>query len=441
MAKIFISYRRDDSQYQADRLYHAAQKWVEDPKQDIFIDVDKIPFGVDFEEHLDERVSQCSVLLALIGKDWLDIKDNKGQRRLDDPNDFVRIEIVSALNRKIRVVPILFDGASMPRAETLPDDLKRLTKRHGIHIQRQSFEHDVDRLMQGLGFGANKESETRPETTPLESARQSAVKYAPVSNRVFQLDLPGVRNWPKPEMVAIPPGTFLMGSPIDEEKRVDDEGPQHEVRIDYPFALGKHTVTFAEWDAAVAAGAKLEKPGDQGWGRGDRPVINVSWEDVQAHLDWLNEKAGLAGKSGAWRLPSEAEWEYACRAGTTTPFSFGETISTEQANYNGNYIYGASEEGQYLKETMPVGDYPPNAFGLHQMHGNVWEWCADIWHENYDGAPGDGSVWKQGGDISRRVLRGGSWVNGPRILRSANRNRNDSVSRFNSFGFRLARTL
>ena len=275
----------------------------------------------------------------------------------------------------------------------------------------------------------------------VEAARQAAVSGAPVSERVFRLDLPSVDNWPKPEIVAIPPGTFLMGSPIDEEDRKNNEGPQHEVRIEQPFAIGKHTVTFAEWDAAVAAGAKLEKPGDQGWGRSDRPVINVSWEDVQAYLDWLNEKAGLAGKLEAWRLPSEAEWEYTCRAGTTTPFSFGETISTEQANYNGNHIYGVGKKGRYLRKSAPVGDYPPNAFGLHQMHGNVWEWCADPWHDTYDSAPTDGSVWKEGGDASRRVLRGGSWDSIPNWLRSALRNWFNTSSRNVSIGFRLARTL
>ena len=275
-------------------------------------------------------------------------------------------------------------------------------------------------------------------------ARQAAVSGAPVSERVIQLDVPGVADWPTPECIAIPPGRFLMGSRSTEECWGGYDGreePQHEVQIGYPFAMGKHTVTFAEWDAAVAAGAKVTKPDDKGCGRGERPVINVSWKDVQAYLDWLNDKAGLAGELDAWRLPSEAEWEYACRAGTTTPFSFGETISTEQANYDGNYTYGAGKKGRYMEKTAPVGDYTPNALGLYQMHGNVWEWCADTWHNTYNSAPADGSVWEEGGESSRRVLRGGSWYSEPSRLRSADRLRNTADLRDINVGFRLARTL
>ncbi|MEO1788053.1 MAG: formylglycine-generating enzyme family protein, partial [Pseudomonadota bacterium] len=174
------------------------------------------------------------------------------------------------------------------------------------------------------------------------------------------------------------------------------------MRIDYPFALGQHTVTFAEWDAALAAGAGLAHPKDADWGRDRRPVINVSWEDVTAYLAWLNERLRLTGRADAYRLPSEAEWEYACRAGTETPFSFGETITPDQANCIGNVTYGGGPKGTYQEKTMPVGSYSANGFGLYDMHGSVWEWCADTWHDTYNGAPTDGSVW-EGGDPSLRV--------------------------------------
>jgi formylglycine-generating enzyme required for sulfatase activity len=234
-------------------------------------------------------------------------------------------------------------------------------------------------------------------------------------------------------MVIIPPGRFLMGSPPNEQDRSDSEGPQHEVRIG-SFALGKHPVTFAQWDAALAAGAKLEKPSDQGWGRGDRPVINVSWNDAQAYIAFLN-----GGAEGPYRLPSEAEWEYACRAGTTTPFSFGQTISTAQANYDGNHTYGAGKKGEFRQKTTPVGAFPANAFGLHDMHGNVWEWCEDCWNANYNDAPRDGRV-NTTGDCSNRVNRGGSWYSNPTGLRSASRDRSTPTIRSDILGFRLART-
>lgn len=271
-------------------------------------------------------------------------------------------------------------------------------------------------------------------------AAEAARAGQPLAERAFPLELPGVSNWPNPQMIAIPPGQFLMGAPPSEAHSGDDERPQHEVRIDYAYALGQHTVTFADWDAALAAGAKLPNPDDKGWGRGKRPVINVSWDDAQAYLAWLNEKAGLSGRPGAYRLPSEAEWEYACRAGTTTPFSFGATISTVQANYDGNYTYGNGSKGEHRQKTMPVGSFSANPFGLHDMHGNVWEWCQDCWNANYNGAPADGSAWTTG-DCANRVNRGGSWRSNPRNLRSANRDWNSPSGRLNLLGFRLARTL
>ena len=240
-----------------------------------------------------------------------------------------------------------------------------------------------------------------------------------------------------PEMVVIPAGEFTMGSPPDEEDRADNEGPQREVRVPR-FALGRHEVTFAQYDACVEAGGCAERPDDEGWGRGDRPVINVLWDDAQAYVAWLREATGQP-----YRLPSEAEWEFAARAGTTTPFSTGATISTSEANYNGNYTYGSGVEGEYRQQTLPVGSFDANPWGLFEMHGNVWEWVEDCWHDNYRGAPTDGAAWLEadGGNCSLRVLRGGSWGNYPRLLRSAYRLRLSTVLRSRDYGFRVARTL
>jgi formylglycine-generating enzyme required for sulfatase activity len=186
-------------------------------------------------------------------------------------------------------------------------------------------------------------------------------------------------------------------------------------------------VTFTEYDHFCDA-MKREKPGDVGWGRGKRPVINVSWRDATLYCDWLAKETGQP-----YRLPSEAEWEYACRAGTTTRYAFGDAITPKDANYSESK----------LGKTTEVGSYPPNAWGLYDMHGNVWEWVEDVWHESYEGAPVDCAAWtdSEGKSSSRRVFRGGSWYYRPRFLRSASRIRVGSVVRDFYLGFRVARTL
>ena len=238
-------------------------------------------------------------------------------------------------------------------------------------------------------------------------------------------------------MVVVPAGSFTMGSPASEEGRDADEGRQHRVTIAAPFAVGKYEVTFAEWDACVSAGGcGGYRPDDRGWGRGQRPAINVSWRDAKAYVGWLSRKTGER-----YRLLSEAEWEYAARAGTTGPFHFGLTISTDQANYNGNHTYGSGRKGVYRKKTVPVGSFPANGFGLHNVHGNVWEWVEDCRHGSYAGAPADASAWASGGDCDKRVLRGGSWDYRPGVLRSANRFWISTENRNDINGFRIARTL
>ena len=227
------------------------------------------------------------------------------------------------------------------------------------------------------------------------------------------------------EMVKIPGGRFLMGSPETEARRDDHEGPQHYVNVP-EFFMGKYTVTQAQWQAVMGNNPSRFK------GK-NRPVDKVNWNDATRFCQKLSEKMGRH-----YRLPSEAEWEYACRAGTTTPFYFGEAITPELVNYDSNYTYGNGPEGKYREETTNVGIFPPNSFGLYDMHGNVWEWCQDIWHSNYDGAPVDGSAWVNRGNSTRRVRRGGSWDHGPRRCRSAFRNYYLSVGTNDYyFGFRL----
>ncbi len=242
------------------------------------------------------------------------------------------------------------------------------------------------------------------------------------------------------EMVAIPGGRFLMGSPESEPERDDNESPQHIVTLQ-PFFMGKFPVTQAQWQAVASLPkVKIDLNADPSHFKGaNRPVEKVSWYDAVEFCERLSRKTGRQ-----YRLPSEAEWEYACRAGTTTPFHFGETISTELANYNGNYTYASGSKGIYREQTAEVGSFPANAFGLYDMHGNVWEWCEDTWHENYNGAPTDGSAWINQND-NGRLLRGGSWDNNPRYCRSAYRHYIDADYRLYYIGFRVvcaaARTL
>ncbi len=234
------------------------------------------------------------------------------------------------------------------------------------------------------------------------------------------------------EMVAIPSGRFLMGSPEGEGE--DRERPQHEVTVP-PFFMGRYPITQAQWWAvAVMPKVKQDLETDPSRFKGNtRPVERVTWQDA---IEFCARLSVHTGRS--YSLPSEAEWEYACRAGTTTPFHFGETISPKVANYDGTRIYGDGPKGEYRKETTPVGQFEvANAFGLCDMHGNVWEWCLDSWHGNYEGAPTDGSAWDADGARDRRVRRGGSWGINPRFCRSAYCNYDIPVVRFNDFGFRV----
>ena len=262
------------------------------------------------------------------------------------------------------------------------------------------------------------------------NAKGEQIKKESKQSQYFAQDL---GNGITLEMVAIPGGTFLMGTEDEEIERLvkkfgwegfRKERPQHEVTVP-PFFMGKYPITQAQWKAiASLTDLKVEKDLDLNPAhfkdRPDsdrRPVEQVNWNHA---IEFCARLSKLTGRE--YRLPSEAEWEYACRAGTTTPFYFGETITGELANYNASYTHAGEAKGEYRQQTTPVGQFPPNAFGLYDMHGNVWEWCADTWHDNYDGAPRDGSVWTEKGNHNRSPLRGGSWYFNPYSCRSAYRN-------------------
>ena len=231
-----------------------------------------------------------------------------------------------------------------------------------------------------------------------------------------------------PEMVVVPPGRFTMGSPKREGD--DDERPMRRVRIDYQFAVGVYEATFAEWYAcADAGGCGSYIPDDEGWGRGNRPVIHVSWDDAQSYVRWLSARTGKT-----YRLLSESEWEYVARAGTETAYSWGDSIGVNRANCDG---CGSQWDNE---KTAPVGSFAANAWGVYDMHGNVLEWVQDCYNSNSEGAPKDGSAWGSE-EGCWRVQRGGSWAESLKDSRSASREDSPTYFRYSFFGFRIARDL
>jgi formylglycine-generating enzyme required for sulfatase activity len=237
-----------------------------------------------------------------------------------------------------------------------------------------------------------------------------------------------------PDMVMILPGTFTQGSPESEPQSIDIERPQREVNVQ-AFAMGVTAVTFDQWDACVADGGCTHNPDDNDWGRGHRPVINVNWNDAQEYVTWLSIRTGHD-----YRLPSESEWEYATRAGTTGRFNTGDCITTAQANFNGNLPAQGCPTGIDRQQTVPAGSFAPNDFRLHDTHGNGAEWVQDCWNKNYEGAPTNGSAWMSG-DCSRAMLRSGSWFSGGDGLRSATRFFNTLGTRNRHIGLRVARSI
>ena len=277
-------------------------------------------------------------------------------------------------------------------------------------------------LLAGSGYYYARVLLPAKEAARLKSAeeearrRNPALTVTPGSGQSFR-DCPTC-----PEMVVVPAGRFTMGSPASESERQNVEGPQRQVTITRPFAVGKFEVTFAEWDSCVADRGCTHTP-ETSWGRGRQPVMRVSWNDAKQYVAWLSRKTGKN-----YRLLSEAEWEYAARAGSTTRYFWGDTFSRNRANEN---------KGQ----TVEVGEYEANAWGLHDVHGNVWEWVEDCWHDSYEAAPSDGSSWVKACTDNGRVFRGGSWNDFTWFLRSAQRVREPPDHRHHNVGFRVGRMM
>ena len=517
MALKVFSYRRDDSAGHAGRVYDRLER--EFGRDLLVMDVDSIPLGTNFVKVLGEEVVKCDVLLAVIGPGWLDARDEDGNRRLENPDDFVRIEIGTALKRDIPVIPILLEGTRAPKADQLPDDLKELSVRNALNIRHVAFVDDMERLIRGLKRAqspqqpgsaapslvdksphqedaqrkaaeeaeeerkraevderkrraeedarrkAAEEAEARrsrleqeshdprrhvacavlgifiagavivtavvflvpngPPTTHdatkvedvrrkaeedarLDAARRDpALSVQPGSGQSFRDRLANGQPCATcPEMVVVPSGKFTMGSPASEPQRSSDE-VQVSVSIANPFAVGKYAVTRGEFAAfvketghktdgvcATLRGAGWSQEADKSWrapgfAQDDRhPAVCISSDDAKIYVAWLSSKTGKT-----YRLLSEAEREYVTRAGTTTPFWWGTSITPMQANYNGNFLYsGGGSKGEFRRRTMPVDSFEANPWGLYNVHGNIWEWTEDCWNVSNSGNPGNGSA-------------------------------------------------
>ena len=354
-----------------------------------------------------------------------------------------------------RAAKIAAEAARAARKEALRQQLlaRRAEEVEKARLEREEAQRKAEQAKAVAAYLAEQKRARAEEAARAQAtlAQQLPTPASPVADTegVLRDQLPDGSQGP--ELVLLPTGRFQMGSPEHERKIAMDAGsqpgwlarelPQHWVGIDKPIAMGRYPVTVGEWRAFVAA-TGWQSSGETDWDapgfvQTDRhPVVGVSWFDAVRYLRWLSEATGKP-----YRLPSEAEWEYACRAGTKTAFSYGDTITTDQANYDGNFTYNGGPRGVYRGGTSPVGTYPANPWGLFDMHGNVWEWMQDVVHDNYDGAPLDGTAWEEGGDPARRVLRGGSWLYNPRYLRAALRNGFSAALSNDIVGFRVVRDL
>jgi formylglycine-generating enzyme required for sulfatase activity len=419
MSDIFVSYKREE-QSTARKLAEALENegWTVwwDPK---------LRAGERFDDVIEAALEESKCVVVMWSK--LSVKSK-----------YVKDEATYALNRN-KIVPVKIEDVDLPfRFDTL--HTPRLVGWDGSKNfpEFQTLMRDIAQIVP-LSTARNQDRVKAQNRQPLQtkkskttdsktdSANQSTAstlaRERPQLGMVFRDTLKDGSQGP--EMVVVPVGEFQMGSV--QGSGAAAEQPVHTVHINKPFAIGRYPITFAEYDQFASA-TNRELPGDKGWGRGRQPVINVSWTDAVKYANWLSLQTGKR-----YRLPSEAEWEYAARAGTDTAYWWGDEVQPGVANFYG------SDSRWGGKQTSPVGSFPANPFGLHDTAGNVWELIQDTWHDNYDQAPTDGSAWEEGNG-GRLVIRGGSWGNGPEYLRSSFRNRDTADDRNTNIGFRLAQT-
>ena len=405
MSKIFISYRRDDSADITGRIYDRLTDQF--GQEAVFMDADSIPFGVDFPVKLDEQVAKCEVFLTVIGQVWMEKRGSKGKSRLNDPIDFVRIEIESALKRQIPVIPVLVGGATIPTAKQLSDSIKALYYRQGIEVRRDpDFHRDMDRLIEYL---------KKIPVSGKGPSQRSAKAKQPIPAQPFIARVKAPSRGAPFEMVQVPKGPFLYG-----RERVREV-------IDHDYWIDQYPVTNEKYRAFILAGGyrnqrywskegwklraktKVIAPeywNDTEWNKADHPVVGVSYYEAEAYATW-------AGK----RLPTEQEWEKAARGEDGRKYPWGDEFDKERCNSKATDLYC----------TTPVTRYPDGVspYGCYDMAGNVWEWCAE-WY---------------GEDKGSRALRGGSWSRDPEDVRVSARDRFGIYFRGDAIGFRLAQDI
>ena len=434
MADLFISYAREDRPTAA----LLAQR-LEAGGRSVWWDREILP-GKDFARLIAAELAQAKAVLVL----WSPHSAESG---------WVRDEAREGLERGV-LVPVLLGVAEPPLGFRSLHAVDLTGWEGGEHSALTDLELAVDALRTGIPVGDRPE-QPQPETSRRRNLRRALgrtaalLALAAVGGAVWLL-LPSLVEWrdngerPRlggadgtgaitlfqdcpdcPQMVALPPGAFRMGASWWDRQSQSDERPRVAVTVAQPVALGRTEVTFAQWEACRAAGGCARAPDDGGFGRDARPVIDVDWNDAQAYLAWLRARTGRP-----YRLPTEAEWEYACRAGTDTAYPFGDAVGPALANYD-----------RQAGGTRPVASYPPNPWGLHDMNGNVWEWVEDVWNDGHGGRPGDAAARGDGPDPQEHVIKGGSWDDRDRRVRCASRNGMGDTHRENEIGFRVALPL
>jgi len=465
--QLFISYSHRDREW-VDRLKTMIRPLVRSDDLKLWDDF-QIPPGAKWKEEIEKALSSAKVALLLVSDEFLasEFVTNSELPPLLEAarQEGLRILWVCLSPCFVEFTPINDYQAVVPPSPVLeamsPVEQQVALKRIALSVREALVTPPPVAPVQEPPNATTSPTSSEPTTGPaavrtpeppghtdgpawpLQPIRSTSSVLLREGNRWKQqrtsLVMEGYREELVPRvaitMVWIPAGTFLMGAPPEEPGRFDDEGPQHEVRLE-GFFLAQTPISQTQW-RAVADWEKMEhelKPDPSKFTGPNRPVEQVTWLEAMEFCSRLSQRTGRR-----YTLPSEAQWEYACRAGTTTPFHFGATVTPELANYNANHTYSDGPEGAYREQTTDVGTFPANAWGLLDMHGNVWEWCADHWHSSYDFAPEDGQPWliPAAGTNEQRLLRGGSWYDAPRNCRSACRNRDDPDDRFDLIGFRV----
>jgi sulfatase modifying factor 1 len=405
MASVFISYRRRDSAGYAGRLYDRLVKAF--GSGHVFMDTEQIASGEDFAEAIDARIATCEVFLAVIGPRWLKAADEDGRRRLDAPDDSVRMEIAAGLSRGLLVIPVLVEVTGLPRAEALPGELVRLCELQAMELREGPFHQDVDRLLERIADATDQPKKLQEPSLPAGTIR--------------------VHPRDECEYSWIPPGQFVMGRvPGDnlQEERYDIEKPRHPVSISRGFWISRGPVTVAAYKRYAAA-RRIPMPrspkDNPNWWKNDHPIVNVTWAQARDYCAWVGG-----------RLPTEAQWEYAARGGIDGQiYPWGNDIDPSRANYSDNRDW---------QGTSPVGTFPAKGFSLYDSAGNVFEWVADWYDENLYAtrsphtATLDPQVYRS--DTGKRVVRGGSWQSIPSEVRTSLRGFQTPNDGFTDFGFR-----